>query len=83
LIQPIWYSRQASLAGVRPVGPFACSASKWKTTTVWGSDYAKNAVINNPPTFKQYKLGGLNNSSKLILLADGCQNLRTDTISLK
>lgn len=60
--------------GKRPKSCLACPSSKFlvpPVNTGWCSDYAKNAVVNNPVGYPQIKLGGMENSSKVIFLADG------------
>jgi prepilin-type processing-associated H-X9-DG protein/prepilin-type N-terminal cleavage/methylation domain-containing protein len=68
----LWYYGVPSSHGGRPVGPFACPKSDWLTTSNWGSDYAKNAVVNSPPLYEQYRMSTMRNPSAVIFLADGC-----------
>jgi len=56
----------------RPTGVFACPSSKSLVTASSCSDYGNNVVVNNPVDgFGHYKLGGMENMSKVIFLADG------------
>jgi prepilin-type processing-associated H-X9-DG protein/prepilin-type N-terminal cleavage/methylation domain-containing protein len=67
----------ASDVGKRPKGCLACPSSDFlilSASTGWCSDYAKNAVVNSSLTNTNYplrKMGGMENSSKVIFLADG------------
>lgn len=56
----------------RPADVFACPSSKFLVTASWYSDYAKNAVLNvsATSTYPNYKVGGMDNMSKVIFLAD-------------
>jgi prepilin-type processing-associated H-X9-DG protein/prepilin-type N-terminal cleavage/methylation domain-containing protein len=67
----------ASDVGKRPKGCLACPSSDFlilSASTGWCSDYAKNAVVNvslTNPSYPLRKMGGMENSSKVIFLADG------------
>lgn len=66
----------------RPADVFACpsskspvTGSKFLVTASWCSDYAKNGVVNrnipaSAPIYPSFKVGGMNNMSKVIFLAD-------------
>lgn len=66
---------QASDVGKRPKGCFACPSSDFLVPPLNSSapsDYGKNAVVNNPNAYPPLrKLGGMENMSKVIFLADG------------
>lgn len=68
----------ASDVGKRPKGCLACPSSDFlilSASTGWCSDYGKNAVVNEPNWgYPQRKMGGMENMSKVIFLADSSES---------